>query len=258
MERPFSAPYFLALAGIPVAAVLRVWSLNAAVDALGLPVMHRSIYALLAAAAVYLLLALLCAIRTPCRSGRARVFRYGKSGWLCAVVSSAMILLGAVAEFWESLVSRPGFSAPIMFLLGLLGGFCAFATAVLRRGPGKRSPAPEMVPVVYLLIKTMLNFKRWSTDPVILDYCVQLFALIFTMLAFFRGAGFVLNQGKPRRALFDCMAAVFFCAAAMMDGIHTLSLSAIITYGGFLLWQLPVIWDLLTPSPPDPVPRMAE
>ena len=155
-------------------------------------------------------------------------------------------------------MSRPGFSAPIMFLLGLLGGFCAFATAVLRRGPGKRSPAPEMVPVVYLLIKTMLNFKRWSTDPVILDYCVQLFALIFTMLAFFRGAGFVLNQGKPRRALFDCMAAVFFCAAAMMDGIHTLSLSAIITYGGFLLWQLPVIWDLLTPSPPDPVPRMAE
>ena len=59
MERPFSAPYFLALAGIPVAAVLRVWSLNAAVDALGLPVMHRSIYALLAAAAVFIVLGIL-------------------------------------------------------------------------------------------------------------------------------------------------------------------------------------------------------
>ncbi len=251
MERQFAAPYFLALAGIPVSAGLWAWSLNAAVDNLGLPVMHRSIYIFLAAAAVYLLLSLLCSLRTPCRSGHSTVFQYGRSGWICAAISSGMILLGAVAEFWESLVSTPGFSAPIMFLLGLLGGFSAFATALFRRRPGRRPPAPEIIPVVYLLIKTMLNFKHWSTDPVILDYCVQLFALIFTMLAFFRGAGFVLNQGKPRRALFDCLAAEFFCAAALMDGIHSLSLSAIITYGGFLLWQLPVIWDLLTPRPVD-------
>ena len=254
MDRQFSIPYFLALAGIPVAAGLRIWSLNTAVDALGLPVMHLSVYVLLAVAAAYLLLAMLCAIRTPCRSGNAGVLQYGRSGWICAAIASVMILVGAAAEFWESLVSKPGFSVPIMFLLGLVGGICSFVTAYFRCRPGKRMAFPELLPVVYLLIKTMLNFKRWSTDPVILDYCVQLFALIFTLLAFFRGAGFVLNQGKPRRTLFDCMAAVFFCAAAMMDGIHALSLSAIITYGGFLLWQLPVIWDLLAPSSPDPAP----
>ena len=86
MERQFAAPYFLALAGIPVSAGLWAWSLNAAVDNLGLPVMHRSIYIFLAAAAVYLLLSLLCSLRTPCRSGHSTVFQYGRSGWICAAI----------------------------------------------------------------------------------------------------------------------------------------------------------------------------
>ena len=43
MDRRFSIPYFITLAGIPVAAGLRIWSLNTAVDNLGMPVMHRSI-----------------------------------------------------------------------------------------------------------------------------------------------------------------------------------------------------------------------
>ena len=252
MDRRFSIPYFITLAGIPVAACLRIWSLNTAVDNLGMPVMHRSIYALIAAAGLYLLLALLCAMRSSCRETGPGALIYGRGGWICGALASGMILLGAAAEFWESLVAGPGISAPIMLLLGLLGGICALITVLHRRRNGARYPAAEIIPVVYLLVKTMLNFKHWSTDPVILDYCVQLFALIFAMLAFFRGAGFVLDQGKPRRTLFNCMAAVFFGAAAMMDGIHALSLSAIVTYGGFLLWQLPVIWDLQAGHGPVP------
>ena len=236
MDRRFSIPYFITLAGIPVAAGLRIWSLNTAVDNLGMPVMHRSIYA----------------ARSSCRETGPGALIYGRGGWICGALASGMILLGAAAEFWESLVAGPGISAPIMLLLGLLGGICALITVLHRRRNGARYPAAEIIPVVYLLVKTMLNFKHWSTDPVILDYCVQLFALIFAMLAFFRGAGFVLDQGKPRRTLFNCMAAVFFGAAAMMDGIHALSLSAIVTYGGFLLWQLPVIWDLQAGHGPVP------
>ena len=240
MDRRFSIPYFITLAGIPVAAGLRIWSLNTAVDNLGMPVMHRSIYALIAAAGLYLLLALLCAVRSSCRETGPGALIYGRGGWICGALASGMILLGAAAEFWESLVAGPGISAPIMLLLGLLGGICAFITVLHRRRNGARYPAAEIIPVVYLLVKTMLNFKHWSTDPVILV----------------RGAGFVLDQGKPRRTLFSCMAAVFFGAAAMMDGIHALSLSAIVTYGGFLLWQLPVIWDLQ--AGPGPVPGAPE
>ena len=167
MDRRFSIPYFITLAGIPVAAGLRIWSLNTAVDNLGMPVMHRSIYALIAAAGLYLLLALLCAVRSSCRETGPGALIYGRGGWICGALASGMILLGAAAEFWESLVAGPGISAPIMLLLGLLGGICAFITVLHRRRNGARYPAAEIIPVVYLLVKTMLNFKHWSTDPVI-------------------------------------------------------------------------------------------
>ena len=61
----------------------------------------------------------------------------------------------------------------------------------------------------------------------------------------------MFNRGKPRATLFYAMSAVYFCAAAIMDGIADLSVSTIVTYSGFLLWQLPVILCLLSPNAPD-------
>lgn len=255
MNKRFAAAYFFTLVFAVVAAGLRLWSLLTAVDSRGLPVLHLSIYLLIAAAAVFLLSALVFSRRSPCRSGRHAVLDYGTGGSLCGTVAAVLILLGSCAEFAEALVAGPGISAPIMCLLGLLGGICCILTARFRRSGLRRHPGVELVPIVYLLIKLVLNFRHWSIDPIILDYCFVLFALIFSLLAFYRGAGFVFDQGRPRKTLFYAMAAVFFCAAAMMDGIVDLSPSTVITYGGLLLWQLPVIWDLLAPSAPDPVPE---
>ena len=40
------------------------------------------------------------------------------------------------------------------------------------------------------------------------------------------------------------MAAVYFCAGSMMDGIMDGSAATVVTYLGFLLWQLPLILAL--------------
>lgn len=252
MKHHSSAAYFITLLFALLAAGLRLWNLFVAVDEQGLPIMHLSTVLLIAAAALFLLLALALSFRSPGRSGNCQVFLYGSGGFLCSLIAAILILLGSCAEFGEALLAGPGISAPIMCLLGLLGGICCCLTAWFRRRPSPRYPAVELAPILYLLIKLILNFKGWSTDPIIMDYCVILFALIFTLLAFYYGAGFVFNLGKPRRTLFCAMGAVFFCAAAIMDGIMDLSPSTVITYGGFLLWQLPVIWDLLEPSVADP------
>jgi hypothetical protein len=57
------------------------------------------------------------------------------------------------------------------------------------------------------------------------------------------------------------MAAVYFCAAAVVDGIMDQNAATVVTYFGFLLWQLPVILQLLVPAkavtlpkPQDPEP----
>ena len=141
-------------------------------------------------------------------------------------------------------------------LLGLVGSICLFVTAYSRR-QGVPKPAAEVMPVIYLLVRLLLNFRKWSTDPIILDYGFMLFASIFLLLALFRGAGFVFDQGKARRTLFCAMGAVFFCGAALMDGLVTGKLSSTLICAGGMLWQLPVLWLLPVPSAPDPKPRPA-
>lgn len=251
MNRRFTAPYYLTLVFALGAAGLRLWNLTAAIDDRGLPVMHLSLVLLLALGGVFLLTGLLCALRSPGRSGRYQVLRYGTGGYATGLVASGLILVGACVEFAQALVDGPGITDPIMLLLGLLGGICCFLTTRQRR-QGRPCPPAELMTLVYLLIKLIFNFKGWSTDPIILDYCFILFALIFSLLAFYYGTGFVFDQGKPRRTLLCAMCAVFFCAGAMTDGFVDLSFSTVITYGGFLLWQLPVIWGLLLPAPPEP------
>lgn len=253
-QKPMLAPFLFALAAAVAGSILRMWSLNAAIDEQGLPTNHISNYVFAGVSIAVVIVFLLLSYRSPGRSGRHTVLVSGAGSFVLSMAAAALILVGSGMEFGEALIAGPGISAPIMCLLGLLGSICCMVSACFRRRGQTAYPVTELVPILYLIIKLIFNFKSWSIDPIILDYCVILFALIFTLLAFHRGAGFVFDHGKPRAALFYAMTAVYFCAAAMMDGIADLKLSTIVTYCGFLLWQLPVILCLLVPSGPDPAP----
>lgn len=237
--------------------VLRLWSLSAS-DGHGIPTDHISnivfAWASVSIAAVLLILAVI----SPGRSGKHQVLCCGNGGFFLSLAAAALLLIGSGLEFAEALGDGPGITSPIMCLLGLVGAISCMAAAYARKNGETAHPAAELLPVVYLVVKLVLNFKDWSIDPIILDYCVILFALIFSLLAFYRGAGFLFDQGKPRTTLFYAMCAVYFCAAAIMDGIADMSLATIVTYLGLLLWQLPVIICLLAPAGPDPKPEPSE
>lgn len=234
---------------------LRSWGLHAGTDAGGVPVSHLSHWVYVGVSALCVAAFLLLAVRSPGRSGRYRVLQCGSGGFALGLIAGGLLLIGSLAEFVESLLTGPGISAPIICLLGLLGSICCMIAANFRRKGENPWPATEVLPILYLIVKLIFNFKDWSIDPIILDYCVILFALIFALLAFHRTAGFVFDQGKPRASLFYALCAVYFSAAAMMDGMADLSLATIITYCGFMLWQIPVILCLSVPRAPDPVPE---
>jgi hypothetical protein len=246
-------PLILTLVLALIGSGLRLWSLISATDQLGLPIGHPANYLLVGFSLVALLLFAWMAYRSPGRSGSYRVF--AATGFPLWMLSAVLILVGAMVEFAQDLVAGPSILSPIILLGGLAGGFCAMGTAYFRRKGETHYPVTELFPVVYLILKLMCNFKSWSIDPIILDYCIPLFALIFTLLAFHRGAGFVFDQGKPRSALFYAMAAVYFCAAAVVDGIMDQNAATVVTYFGFLLWQLPVILQLLVPAKAVTLPK---
>ena len=256
MEQRSTVPYILTLAFAVISACLRLWSLLTSVDSQGLPAMHLSLAVFFASAVVFLAVSLVCAIRSPGRSGKYRVLQYGRAGQVCGIAAGAVLLLSAVLRFAEELQEGATIVAPILVLLGLIGGICCMVAAKNRSRNGKPIPAAEVFPAIYLLLNMLFQFKdHWSTDPIILDYCVALFAQIFALLAFYFGAGFVFDLGKPRRALFFAMGAVFFAAAAILDSVFGLSLAGVLLYTAVLLWQLPMIWDLLESNPPDPKPE---
>lgn len=225
---------------------LRLWDLSA-----GSQGMSNTIFLVvsLLCMAVFLALSML----SPGRSGQHRVLSGG--GFPVSLVAAVLILVGAGAEFAEALMAGPTPGDTLVCALGVAGSICCMIAARTRQKNQKAFPAAELLPVFYLLMKLMFNFRNWSIDPIISDYVVILFALICTLLSFHLGAGFYFDRGRTRRALFFTMAAVYFCAACIMDGVADLSLATVVTYCGFLLWHLPVVYCLSMPAGPDPKPE---
>jgi hypothetical protein len=223
----------------------RLWNMKSAIDSQGLFVEgHPSTYLLAGLSLVAVLLLLLLSARSPGRSGEGSVL-YGNSP--VSIAAGVLLLLGVLLEFVEALVSGPGLSAPILCLLGIVAGICLLVVAVGRKQGKSFHPCFDLLPVLYLLIRLILNFKSWSTDPIILDYCFLLFALIFSLLGFYHSAGFCFHQGKPRKALFYASAGIYFSLMAAVDGIVDGSIATAAIYLSLLLWLWPIVSRLLVP-----------
>ena len=148
-------------------------------------------------------------------------------------------------------------------LLGLLSLFSAGAlfpvTAACRR-PGSRQAAPEtprqldssflLVPPVCLVIRLVLTYRQNSIDPSLSAYYVELLAVVFLTLAFYRLSSFAFKASRNRRFLLYAGGAIILSAATLADG-HRLSAALLYAGGaltllGFLLLRLEVLakpWD---------------
>lgn len=127
---------------------------------------------------------------------------------------------------------------------GLISALCWIVTA-LDRFRGRSIPAPLfMVPALYFSVTLIYNFRQWSQDPMILDYCFDLLALICVMCASFHLGGFCFDKGRRRICVFFCCCGVVFCAASMAGG----RIRELCSAGGAMLWLLANLWPLLRPA----------
>ena len=246
----------LSLILLPLAALagcgIRYWNLTAGIDAQGLPISHHPSAFALAGWGIFcfLLFAILVAASQG-RSGKSTVLHTCGARSVLSYIGAVMLLLAAVLDFAAALVQGAGISDPIMCLLGLFSGICLFVTAWMRSHEKATYPPLELVPDIYLVVKLILNFKGWSTDPIILDYCIMLFAMIFVVLGFYYSTGFLFDLGKPRLTLLFTLCACLFSAVAIVEGVLDGSAATIVEYLGFIAWLLPVACAVSVPSTPD-------
>ena len=137
---------------------------------------------------------------------------------------------------------------------GTLGGLLLFAAVVqtLRN----RCPSMLLYAALTLMLAFQLifDFRAWSVDPKIADYCFRLFAAICLMGLSFQLCGFTAGMGRRREAILFCLPGTFFCLLCVADGTAGLVLS----YLGGGLYLLGELWTLLAPPRRRSVPQETE
>ena len=154
-----------------------------------------------------------------------------------------LLLLGSVAM----IASPENPNSKVELLLGIGGlaaAFCWIGTALLRYRGSRPHVGLYLLPVLFFAAMLIVEFRIWSRDPAILDYCYDLFALISVMLGLFYVGSFSLDRGRRRMAVFFLLCGLFFCAASIAGS----RLRHCCIMGGTMLWMLLHLWRLLRPG----------
>lgn len=144
-----------------------------------------------------------------------------------------------------------GYSPQNQLLLGVLALAAAASLFPVLAGcrrreqrPVHRAPAAiTLLPVAALVVRLVLTYRIDSVNPSLSMYYVELLALVFLTLAFYRLSSFAFQAGRTRRFALYAGAAVVLCAASLADGSAYLSSLLLyagggVTMLGFLLLRL--------------------
>ena len=246
------------LASTIAAMVLRQMQLTRVFDADGLPIPGSPITYALAAICVVALAALLLLLRrTPPRQEYYCSIFLTLPGMILTLLAALAVGVGSLIQFGDSIALTPALTSEaesihwshlVMPIGGILTALCILLT--VNRMANMRRPmlALYLVPFAFIVVYLVLEFKnQWSADPIILDYCFYLFALICTMYALYYVMGFCFDRGRRRHAIFWCLAGFFFCLVGVLGS----DASRFTFYGGLGLWMLSLAIPLLTDKIPD-------
>lgn len=142
--------------------------------------------------------------------------------------------------------------------LGVISAICFAVFAILRMAGRKPTPLLFMIASLYLIVRLIVCFQVWNTDPSIHDYAFQLLAAICCMLGCFQLAGFSFDRGHLRMCLFWTLGATAFCAFTVADTLRGGVLSDILINASFLLAMATCSACLLLTDGPLPEPEAAE
>lgn len=144
-----------------------------------------------------------------------------------------------------------GYTAGGQLLLGALSLAAAVSLFPVLAGCRRREGAPRhkapsaitLLPVAALVVRLVLTYRIDSVNPSLSMYYVELLALVFMTLGFYRLSSFAFQAGQTRRFGLYAGAALVLSAASLADGSAYLSslllyAGGAVTLMGFLLLRL--------------------
>lgn len=190
----------------------------------------------------------------------AGLFLMGISGVLDLVAGLGLtetLIQGAVSAADPSgmtsvvaISSSDGYSSQAHLILGVLDLLAAAGLFFAVRACGTKHRHSRLrfngtwllAPVLAMAVRLVLAYRVDSVNPALEAYYVELLALVFLNLAFYRFSSFSFDAGRTRRfALYACCAVVL-CLAAFCDSsslsARLLEIGAGLCVLGFLLLHL--------------------
>ena len=278
MNKQYALPLTAAL-GAAAAFVLRLLQNHTGFETdTGLPIPHH--FSALALLALFIILcaALFATSRAlPQEEDAAYPFPVENPGLLTLpVIGIFLMALSGAADLAEALGLLPenlvssqhalysilregglGFSATTQLILGILtlaaAGALFWGLLACRRNSIKAPTNALLLPVAALVIRVVLTYRLDSVNPSLQLYYIELLALVFLTLAFYRLSSFAFQVGQIRRFAFYTGAAVILSAASLADG--NTYLSSLLLYAGSALTLLGfLLLRLSVPEPEGPDP----
>ena len=230
-------PPALALVGGGVGFALRKWQLATGFEAdtgLAIPGAPAAMALMVFSVCMTLLFLLLCR-KEDARLSWQTAFAAGEQNTLCAtaLILSAMLLLvsggleimeytvngAAVIDVENAFARAASKLLPLLRIVLCLGSLpCVFlwSRAILQKKGGEECLS-TLEPCMLYCVWLISTYQSRGTDPVVQDYLYEVFAIVTALLALYFIAGFSFGNGKPRWAVFSCLAGIFFSLVTLAD-----------------------------------------
>lgn len=237
--KPALLPWITLLLGC-IGAGLRAWQLLTGIDDGGLLITgHPAMTWILILTGVTLVALLLATGSLTGAPKHSFNFPASTSAAICTAVAGMGIGVTSITELALT-------SDRYMILTSVLGLVCVPAMLLLaqcRRSGKQPHFLLHALLSIYLMLRLICQYRLWSPDPQLADYCWQLLALVCLMLAVYQRAVFDIDEGKRRSYIIFHLAAVYFCCLALPGSEHPFF---------FLASSLWMMTDLcsLRPMPP--------
>ncbi len=183
--------------------------------------------------------ALLLVLTRRMRNGSKYQFNFPPS-----LVSALGICLGALSIGLYSLLSLSG-SGDGFALLGNVLGLGSAGILVYSAWCRWKGIVPNLLLYlildVYLMVRLIGQFRYWSSDPQLLDYCFQLLATVCLMMTCYHRAAFAIGRGRRRSYALYALNTLFFCCLSLVDWGNVLY------YLGIALWMATDLCSLSAP-----------
>lgn len=237
------------LFGAIALTLLRYYQLSNCMDENGLLIPGSRVVWGFVALGVVLIAALVLLIVRLDKSTGTEFSMHSAIGWnlLSALAGAALM---AVCAYYSVKTPISDKIHLILYTVGVAMGALLIISDALRIWGRRSNLFLLLLPTLFFAAKLIFDFKQWSTDPIVIDFCFKLIASICVMLACFNLSGFPLDLGKKRATVFLCMLAFVFCAMTAADFLlqRNCQFRELAFYAAAGLWCLTNGLMLLFPS----------